>query len=122
MSNPKRVTDGDVRRMTELQRNLLIDHIDGPIDVALNNSALVQTRLALLKTDLLRGAPQGSIRPRRTALTERGRMVLAILLGHYADSLIRAGMLEREAIKRFRSASPDTGSSPHSDRPSAPLP
>jgi hypothetical protein len=90
------ISDSAIRRLTAHQRDLLIDHIDGPVDVSVHNVHTVQCRNALIGYGLLRGTPTDAPRPRHTALTERGRMAVAIVLGDYADGLIRAGLLEQE--------------------------
>jgi hypothetical protein len=92
------ISDSAIRRLTAHQRDLLIDHIDGPVDVSVHNVHTVQCRNALIAYGLLRGTPTNvpTARPRHTALTERGRMAVAIVLGDYADGLIRAGLLEQE--------------------------
>jgi hypothetical protein len=85
-----------VERLSTNQRALLISHIDGPFEMAEADLHMMRTRQALLKSGLLRGAPFGSIRPRQTELTERGRQAVAIILAEAADNLIRAGLLEQE--------------------------
>src|SRR5579863_25172 len=93
---PKPVSDAEIRRLSAAQRNLLIDHIDGPVDVSLINRWDKSARRGLISTRLLEGHPRGSIRPRQTTLTERGREALGMVLGDYADALVRAGLLEQQ--------------------------
>ncbi len=90
------ISDAKIRNLTAHQRKMLIDHIDGPLDVVASDGHRVQCRSALMSMGLLRGTPPGALRPRHTILTERGRMAVAIVLGDYADALIRAGLLEQE--------------------------
>jgi hypothetical protein len=90
------ISDGAIRKLSANQRDLLIDHIDGPLDVSVHDSHTVQCRNGLIASGLLRGSPTGEPRPRQTVLTERGRMTVALVLGYYADALIRAGLLEQE--------------------------
>ncbi len=90
------ISDAKIRNLTAHQRNMLIDHIDGPVDVVASDGHRVQCRGALMRMRLLRGTPPGAVRPRHTVLTEDGRMAVAITLGDYADALIRAGLLEQE--------------------------
>lgn len=89
-------SDDDIRKLTFHQRNLLLAHIDGPVDVAATDVGKVQMRNGLMGGGLLRGDPANTIRPRRTALTEAGRRALGIILGEYADALVRSGLLEQE--------------------------
>jgi hypothetical protein len=102
------LSDAAVRKLTSHQRNLLIDHIDGPVDVVVTDAHKVQCRNALIGLGLLRGTPSQAVRPRLTVLTERGRMAVAMVLGDYADALVRAGLLEQEnpllVLKRLKAA------------------
>lgn len=102
------ITDGEIRRLTSFQRNLLIDHIDGEVDVVMNDAHLVGVRNSLIKVGLLRGATNNTIRPRATVLTERGRMAVGMILGDYADALVRAGLLLQEnplaVLQRLKAA------------------
>lgn len=77
-----------VRRLSGAQRELLIEHIDQGCPVLPQQ---VITRNALLALELIRSTRPLDRHPRRTVLTERGRMVLAMLLGQYADALVKAG-------------------------------
>lgn len=96
MSSTATISDSKIRRMTSMQRDLLIDHIDGELDVHLTNVHLINVRNSLMKIGLLRGATNNTTRPRTTVLTERGRMAVGIILGDYADALVRAGLFEQE--------------------------
>lgn len=102
------LSDASIRKLTMLQRNLLIDHIDGEVDVVLSDPHKTQTRNAMMVLGLLRGTPSQANRPRATVLTERGRMAVAMILGDYADALVRAGLLEQEnpllVLQRLKAA------------------
>jgi hypothetical protein len=80
-----------ISRLSHAQRQLLIDHIDG--EVAIMGDS--KTRRSLLKFGLLKPLPPNSPRPRYTALTVLGRHALSIILSQYAETLVRAGYLER---------------------------
>jgi hypothetical protein len=102
------LSDAAIRKLSTHQRNLLIDHIDGEVDVVVSDPHKVQCRNALMALGLLRGSPTQAVRPRITVLTERGRMAVAMILGDYADALVRAGLLEQEnpllVLKRLKAA------------------
>jgi hypothetical protein len=89
------ISDATIRKLTANQRDMLISHIDGEVGVSLVDG-LTMVRRTLMDAGLIRGTPQGSMRPRYTALTERGRMAVAMILGDYADALVRAGLLAQE--------------------------
>lgn len=74
--------------LSRLQRDMLIEHIDGGI-VAVDVTRL-NTRDALVDRGLLVHIERGS-RPLRTRLSEDGRAVVAAILADYAETLIRAG-------------------------------
>jgi hypothetical protein len=73
------------------QRDLLIEHVDGSVDVPVPVYINERTsaRLGLIQKGLLR-ADRGP-RPTKTIITEDGRMVLAFVLADYAETLLRAG-------------------------------
>lgn len=81
-----------VNRLSKLQREFLIDHVDGlrPFaDQPVENA----TRAALLWRKLIRYEPPRTNRlgrPNGTVLTDDGREALGFILGCYADSLTRA--------------------------------
>lgn len=83
-----------MKEFTPAQRDMLIDHIDGALEVS--TSRLVTVRRALLARKLIRPYPAGAIRPRQTTLTEHGRCAVCRILGDYADALVRAGILEQD--------------------------
>lgn len=87
------LTDGDVRRLTPNQRDLLIEHVDGEVDVVKSDHHQSIVRNSLMQLGMLRGTEK--VRPRFTVLTDRGRLALAMVLGQCADSLVRAGLLEQ---------------------------
>lgn len=92
-------TSFEVNQLTANQRDVLISHVDGAVDVTLSDPNLVMARNSLMVKGFLRGdSPSGprSFRPRQTVLTERGRMALGMLLGIYADALTKAGLLDEE--------------------------
>jgi hypothetical protein len=89
------------------QRNMLVDHIDGPVDMTLTDPRVIQGRNTLIDQGLLQTSPPQAARPRITILTELGRMALAAILAEYADALVRAGFMEpqtaSEGLKRLQS-------------------
>lgn len=89
-----------MRALSDIQRNLLIEHIDGPVAVTRLVPARDRTIRSLLTLRLLRPHPSAgplSRHPRFTALTEAGRHSVAALLADYAEALVRAGCLEMES-------------------------
>jgi hypothetical protein len=94
------VTDGEIRNLSKYQRDLLIDHIDGELEVSVRDPHLTNVRNALMRIGLLRGTTGGTIRPKSTVLTERGRMAVGMVLGDYADALARAGALDPITLLR----------------------
>lgn len=89
-------SDGAIRMLTFHQRNVLLAHIDGPVDIVATTFGKVQIRNGLMDGGLLRGDPANTVRPRKTALTEAGRRAVGMILGDYADALVRAGLLEQQ--------------------------
>jgi hypothetical protein len=85
-----------VRMLSENQRSLLIDHIDGRFEMGAANRHQRTARSALLKAKLIYGHPLGSPKPRQTVLTEAGRAAVGLILGDCADLLVRAGLLQQE--------------------------
>lgn len=77
--------------LSALQRNFLIKHIDGAKEIPVPVFVHEQTgpRANLIKRDLIKlNRPKFAS---KTLLTDKGRAVLAIILGDYADALVRAG-------------------------------
>lgn len=105
MPKSGKIAQATIRRMTANQRDLLIAHIDGEVAVRLVDT-LVMVRRTLIDAGLLRGVPPNTTRPRFTALTERGRAAVGMILGDYADALCRAGLLDQDnplaALKRLK--------------------
>lgn len=93
MAHPP-ISDGLVKRLTQHQRDLLVEHIDGEVEIA-RASHLVPVRNSLMRTGMLKPAQTGTTRPKGTLLTERGRQVVGMILGEAADQLVRAGLLEQ---------------------------
>src|SRR5882672_1877613 len=81
------------KEFTAPQRDMLIDHIDGALEVS--TTRLVQVRRSLLARKLIRPYPPGATRPRRTVLTEEGRNAACRILGECADALVRAGLMQQ---------------------------
>lgn len=85
------------RSVTNPMRNVLIDHIDGPVPID-TMSPRHKCVVAMVERgwlsyehagpDGMRGLPKA--RPRWSRITEAGRAVLARLLADYAEALIRA--------------------------------
>jgi hypothetical protein len=87
-------SESTVRMLSPQQRDLLIAHIDVPVEIRTDNSQ--QVRSALIKAGFLRTHPYGAARPRHTELTTEGRYAVAMVLESYAAALVRAGLLEQE--------------------------
>lgn len=90
----KIMTDLAVLKLSMMQRAVLIDHIDGAVELIIAERKMV--RVSLMQIGLLRAENPRAIRPRATVLTEQGRRAVGIILGDYADALVRAGILEQE--------------------------
>lgn len=120
------LSESSIRKLSISQRNLLISHIDGPVDVTVVDFHQTQPRRALMDLGMLRGSPAGTIRPRATALTERGRMAVAMVLGEYADALIRAGILKQqhplEVLRRLKESRSGEHPSPAEGQRSSDVP
>jgi hypothetical protein len=84
-----------VAKMPKLQRDSLVAHIEGPQQIVTGMERF--TRQALISRGLLHHDPANMMtsRPSKTALTELGREVVCIILGDYADALVKADMLEQ---------------------------
>jgi len=97
----KKLNARDISELTKAQRNVLLEHIDGPIPLERNgldrkNSFRIHTINYLLGKGLLRNGTHDAFtqRPRALCLTEAGREVVAAILAGYAEALIAAGCLE----------------------------
>lgn len=91
-----RLSDQAIIRLPGAQQTMLVRHIDRavPVDHGDQHAA---TRIALIAKGLLRGDPVGVTRPRHTVLTEAGRHAVCVILARYADALVAAGFLDRDA-------------------------
>ena len=94
---PKELSREAVRNLTPYQRDVLLQHIDCPVDVVASNAHMTGVRNSLIRIGMLRGATPGN-RPRATVLTELGRMAVGMVLGEYADALARAGLLDPDYL------------------------
>jgi DNA-binding PadR family transcriptional regulator len=79
-------------------RDILIEHIDGPVQIIVGDPHRSTRLRALRSLGLLRFDHYSSSRPRQTHITEKGRAALAEALADWADALVRA----QEAIQRLR--------------------
>ena len=89
------------RYLTNSQRDALIAHIDGPVNVDRKKQALFASQHSLMTKGLLRNAAHAAQtnRPQVTELTEAGRGTLSVMLGDFADALVRAGIEEIAQIE-----------------------
>lgn len=87
-----------IRRFSRAQRDFIIAHIDGPVQINVHYTPLGLTRNLLVGLGVLRLVPIGAEKPRFTELTSDGREALGVILGDYADALVAAGMLDRESV------------------------
>lgn len=83
-------------RLTRVMENLLVSHIDGPVTV--REGETPTTRIALIRLGLIK--PDRDHRPHHTMITERGRAVMAYVLGRYADVLSRVALMRAEKAAR----------------------
>ncbi|MDO8533261.1 MAG: hypothetical protein Q7S17_00770 [Xanthobacteraceae bacterium] len=83
-------------RLSKPQRDHLIEHISGPQPIQTGPQTLIIG--ALISRKLIRCIHKFSNHhpkfPHHTEFTELGREVTCIILGSYADALVRAGVLE----------------------------
>lgn len=79
------------RALSQAQRELLIDHVDGSsaLEIAVIAGERSGARKVLIAKRLIR--PDRRERPRSTVITDDGRQVLSWVLAEYADALARAG-------------------------------
>lgn len=98
-----------IRKLSRTQRNFLLRHIDGPYEMDDRDRQIVIARNVMLGAKLVYGFPLGSLKPRKTMLTDAGRQAVCAILGEAADALVRAGLLEQEnpidALRRLQSLS-----------------
>lgn len=101
-----RLSDGAIRALTNIQREMLISHIDGAVLII--RADYNKVLRALVLRGLLRPSSPQTTRPRATILTDEGRRALGVILGDYADALVRAGLLEQEnpmqVLRRLQAA------------------
>lgn len=85
-----------VNRLSKSQRDHLIEHISGPQPIL--TGPQVHITGALISRNLIRYVHKFNDKhakfPHHTKFTEFGREVVCIILGDYADALVRAGVLE----------------------------
>ncbi len=84
-----------VNKMSKPLRDSLTAHANGPQPIVVGPES--SSRSALISRGLVRYDLPGNVptrRPHRTALTDLGREVLCVMLGDYADALVRVGCLE----------------------------
>ena len=96
-------------RMPKPQRDLLIAHVDGPQPLTIGHES--KARNALIERNLLRFNDPMAFRPKTTHLTNLGRETLCIILGDYADALVRCGALETVppiVLRRAPKIAPET--------------
>jgi hypothetical protein len=94
-----------VRRLSHVQREMLIAHIDGPKPIRTmpgpESKNERRTTRSLENFGLLSAKRTCAIRPRSTHLTDLGREVLAAVLANYAEALVRAGCLDEVAMLKL---------------------
>lgn len=98
------ISEDFVRDLKQRQRDLIVEHVDGTVAIIANDKTRWATRFTLIKMGLLRYNGR-SMRPHSTELTEAGRQALGMILGWYADSLVKAGYgpdTFLDALKRLR--------------------
>lgn len=78
--------------LSRKQREMLIEHIDGPQPVVLTSDQSA-TRASLLRFEFLQFDEPASPRPFNTLLTDRGREAICIFLDAEAGLLMRAHSL-----------------------------
>lgn len=96
------VTDALVRKLSNAQREHLLQHVDGPVPIIRRDARVDKSYLtgpALHQLGLVIGTPYRSMRPSHTILTESGRDAVAKILANYADALVTAGALDRENLR-----------------------
>jgi hypothetical protein len=88
-------------------RDVLIEHLDGPVAIIAPGAArgleamALATRATTLRALLNRGLLRTDayvLRARHTIMTEAGRRELAEALADWADALVRAGQLRADAV------------------------
>ena len=87
------LSEAYVRSLSQQQRDLVVAHVDGSVDWGdPARTHLVSVRNSLMSCGLLLGQGGLKRRPKVTRLSQAGRSALGLILGWYADSLVRAGL------------------------------
>lgn len=77
--------------VTPQQRDILIEHLDGlPIPLNVSDSARYSRVRGLVQLGWLEFEHCYVKRPRTSKITEKGREVLAVALGEWADAIVKA--------------------------------
>jgi hypothetical protein len=89
------------RSLSNIQRNVLIDHVLGPQlfyaqQYEQPGRNIRQTKQSLLDSKLLRPitGKETSVRPPKLELTLLGREIVCIILGEWADRLVACGVTD----------------------------
>lgn len=88
--------------LSQMQREFLIDHVEGLCPFTSSDPMINRTRESLLKRKLIRYEPPVRNRlgrPDGTVLTDAGRKAMCVILGQYADDLVRALEKDTEVIE-----------------------
>lgn len=78
--------------VTTQLRDLLIEHIDGPVPINVRQPARYNLVRGAVDRGLLRTNTRGHARPSHTFITESGRATLCAALGDWADALVRMNL------------------------------
>lgn len=84
------------RSLSDRQRQFLLRHIDGPVQVNVFDS---RTLYPLVAKGLIRC--DRPVRPKMTSLTPDGRYALGVILGDAADVLSSTGVIDEETTRRI---------------------
>jgi hypothetical protein len=77
--------------LSTMQRDLLVEHIDGTeVPVLRNVPFRYQAQVGLVARHWLRWHPKNAITPTATVITPLGRKELALLLAEWAEILVQA--------------------------------
>lgn len=83
-------------QLSKPQRDRLVEHVDGAAwiepGIEADDVARMRSLTSLANLGLIRFPHTASHRPRKSVITEDGRMVLAMVLADYAEALLRAGL------------------------------
>lgn len=85
--------------LTKAMVDRLLEHIDGPLPIVVNDGPRLATLAALERRKLVRFV--GLARPKKSYVTTKGREVTAAVLAEMAEELIADGALDPlvEALK-----------------------